>query len=112
MRVIRYKGQFGTAIQTAGPGVAREPAPVALAGALDRPIGKGGGLRDPLPGTRGKRPLRDGYVTAALTRESAAWVKREGAKRGLATGAFMGMVLERVSKMDEDALDDFLCDLQ
>lgn len=106
MRVIRYKG---IAIQMAGTRVAREAPAVTLAKALDRPIGRGGGLRDPLPRTASEHPLRDGYVTVAVTRKMAAWVKRQADERGLARAAFLGMVLECVGNMDADALDDFLC---
>jgi hypothetical protein len=103
MRVIRRNGSFGPRIEIVGRN-AREPAPVVLARVLERPVGRGGGRRDPLP----KRILRNGYVTVSVSRDLHRWLKRQADNRGLSLAAFTGMIVESITTMTADALDDLL----
>ena len=109
MRVIRRQGQFGTQVEVAGIGPAREPASIVLARVLERPIGRGGGLRDPLPGNARERPTRDHYATVALERTVRAWARKQADARGLGCSAFLGMIIEAAKEMTADELDQFLC---
>jgi len=120
MRVIRRKG-FGARVEVAGtppdrkrptlPAAAieeisrtlEEPAAVILARLLERRIGRGGGLRDPRPGFS-----RDRYHTFAVDRYVEGWIKKQADERGLARGAFIGMLLEAATEMTADDLDDLL----
>ncbi len=127
MRVIRRKGQFGTQIEVAGiaPATARvpvlrpevlrevsrdlgEPAAIVLARLLERRIGQGGGQRDPLPGKASERYTRDQYVTLSVDRTVKAWIQKQADERGLARGAFVGMIIEAAKELTADDLDDLL----
>jgi hypothetical protein len=132
MRVVRRRGQFGTQVEFSGPGPARErlraiaepiaPAPqkvvrydeatirtIELARILGRPIHRGGGGRDPLPGDPRERPSRDRYVgSMAFSRETYAWIIRQCRERGLNRSAFIGMLVEAVEKLSSAEIDDLL----
>ena len=104
MRVIRARGSFGDRIEVAGQQPSREVQAVALARALDRPIGRGGGARDALP----DNVLRDGNITVAVSRELKRWIMREAAQHGLAVAAFCGMIVEAACHLLPEQLDELL----
>lgn len=104
MRVIRSRGAFGDRIEVAGQRPLRETAAVALARALDRPIGRGGGLRDPLP----NQVLRDGAITVAVSRELKRWIEQEAGQQGLSVAAFCGMIVEAACHLRSDQLEQLL----
>lgn len=81
---------------------------IDLARLLDRPVGRGGGLRDPLPGNPRDRYSRDQCLATSVDRSTMALVKKLAAERGLSRGAFVGMIVEAALKMSADDLDDLL----
>lgn len=106
MRVIRRKGGFGWQVEVAGP--APESSAVKLARAMERPVGRGGGRRDPLPGKPRERFNRDRYVSVSVSRSVGEWIDRQADARGLSRASFMGMLIEGASAISPDDLDDLL----
>lgn len=79
--------------------------PRELAHILGRPVGRGGGLRDPLP----HKISRDGHVTVAVTKEMQAWVQQQANERGLSRASFLGMIIEGIRSLPPDELDNLIC---
>lgn len=106
MRVIRSRGNFGDRIEVAGAAPTRDTHD--LARQLERPIGRGGGLRDHLPKTTVRRKNRDKYVTIALASKHRGWVETQASERGYSRAAFLGHLVEALAEKPSDFIDDLL----
>lgn len=71
--------------------------------AMERPVGRNGGLRDRL-----RRGRRSGYVTVAFSPVLIQTIEREAAERGLSVSAFLGMIVEGAFDLKRDDFDELL----
>jgi hypothetical protein len=81
--------------------------PHETARALDRPIGRNGGMRDKI--RHGRRSV---YVTVALTPAILESIERETNERGLSVAAFLGMIVEGAFDLKRSKFDEMLAGIE